>query len=169
MSVARRTGRIALLPVVAACAVAGCGGGHSAADRPNPPAASVTSPPGSLPVSSAPAAQPSPPSIPPVPTATGFPDLTAVSCAGNPSFARIVALLHAQHILGQRDVATVRVGPLCAGTWQYTVLMVAGKGPLEVVSRGPASALELVTAGTDVCSSAVRTDAPVGILVVAGC
>ena len=54
-------------------------------------------------------------------------------------------------------------GPLCAGDWQYTVLQVADREPLQVVSRGPATSLTLVTAGTDVCSIPVRTAAPAGI------
>jgi hypothetical protein len=64
---------------------------------------------------------------------------------------------------------TVPIGPLCAGTWQYTVLTVTGREPLQVVSRGTPQALQLVSAGTDICSVELRAAAPPGILSVAHC
>jgi hypothetical protein len=80
-----------------------------------------------------------------------------------------VALLKDRGLLRSTDVVTARTGPLCAGTWQYTVLAVTGREPLQVVTKGPASALVLVTAGTDVCSVPVRTEAPAGIVSAAHC
>jgi hypothetical protein len=64
---------------------------------------------------------------------------------------------------------TVDTGPLCAGTWQYTVVLVPNREPLAVVTRGRPGALELVTAGTNVCSIPVRTEAPIGIRTAATC
>jgi hypothetical protein len=63
----------------------------------------------------------------------------------------------------------MRLGPLCSGTWQYTVVAVPDHEPLGVVTKGPVNALVLVTAGTDVCSDAVRTAAPPGITTAAHC
>jgi hypothetical protein len=45
----------------------------------------------------------------------------------------------------------------------------AGREPLQVVTQGAPNALQLVTAGTEVCSVPVRTQAPSGILMVAHC
>jgi hypothetical protein len=88
-----------------------------------------------------------------------------VPCQGKPNGDQVVALLRRSSSLLPRDVrVTVPApGPLCAGDWQYTVLQIADQEPLQVVSRGPASALTLVTAGTDVCSIPVRTAAPAGV------
>lgn len=113
--------------------------------------------------------QPSPPS------ATGsvaptFSEAYAVSCAGHPSGDAVIALLRRTAGLLSRTVrVTVRTGPLCAGTWQYTVVAVAGREPLAAVTRGRPDALRLVTAGTDVCSIPVRTGAPAGIRDAAAC
>jgi len=60
-------------------------------------------------------------------------------------------------------------GPLCAGTWQYTVLAVPDHEPLQVVTKGPPSALQFVTAGTNVCTVDVRAGAPVALLSTANC
>jgi hypothetical protein len=59
--------------------------------------------------------------------------------------------------------------PLCAGSWQYTVITVAGREPLRVVTKGQPAALSLVTAGTNVCTVQVRAAAPVGIRTAAAC
>jgi hypothetical protein len=108
-------------------------------------------------------------SIPPSSAGPRFPEGYAVSCAGQPSAEQVVAVLKARGLLRSADVATARSGPLCAGTWQYTVLAGTGREPLQVVTKGPPSALVLVTAGTDVCSVPVRTEAPAGIVAVAHC
>lgn len=139
------------------------------------PSRSATAPP-SLAVGPAPSeplpAVPSPPSLstPPSPTTpAGFAAGSAVSCAGRPGVARVVALLRTQGVLDGTTTVSVRVGPLCAGTWQYTVLAVPRREPLQVVSQGPPDALVLVAAGTDVCSDRVRGGAPPGILAAAHC
>jgi hypothetical protein len=116
-----------------------------------------------------------PPSPPFPPSATGsvaptFSEAYAVSCAGYPSGEEVIALLRRTPGLLSRSVrVTVRTGPLCAGSWQYTVVAVAGREPLAAVTRGRPGALRLVTAGTDVCSIPVRTGAPAGIRDAAAC
>lgn len=112
---------------------------------------------------------------PPTPVSAGSPAPTfgeayAVSCAGHPSGDAVIALLRRTPGLLSHDArVTVRTGPLCAGTWQYTVVAVAGRDPLAAVTRGRPEALRLVTAGTDVCSIPVRTGAPAGIRDAAAC
>ena len=64
---------------------------------------------------------------------------------------------------------TVAKGPVCAGDWQYIILNVPQKEPLQIVSRGTPDNLTMVTAGTDVCSIPVRTEAPAGIRNAALC
>jgi len=139
------------------------------------PSRSATAPPPAVspaPSQSRPAA-PSPlPSLGTAPSSsppTGFPAASAVSCAGQPGAARVVALLRTQGVIDGTTTVSVRVGPLCAGTWQYTVLAVPQREPLQVVSQGPPGALVLVAAGTDVCSDRVRSGAPPGILAAAHC
>jgi hypothetical protein len=100
---------------------------------------------------------------------SGFTEDYAVNCDGQPGADRVVAVLRAKGLISGSATVTAREGPLCAGTWQYTVLSVAGREPLQVVTQGPPSALQLVTAGTEVCSVSVRTQAPPGILTVAHC
>jgi hypothetical protein len=110
---------------------------------------------------------------PPVPPTTrsatpGFGESTATDCQGNPTGEQVIALVRrSPHLLPAGVAVSVRDRPLCAGTWQYTVIQVPGHEPLQVVSNGPARSLTLVTAGTDVCSIPVRTGAPPGIRAVA--
>jgi hypothetical protein len=110
-----------------------------------------------------------------VPTRTAdaaptFGEAYAVSCAGYPSGDAVVALLRrTPGLLSANARVTIRTGPLCAGTWQYTVVSVSGREPLAAVTRGRPGALRLVTAGTDVCSIPVRTGAPAGIQYAAAC
>jgi hypothetical protein len=117
----------------------------------------------------------------PAPTATGrrtptpsgiptFAESVAVPCAGYPTGDQIVALLRrTPGMVPSGATATVQIGPLCAGVWQYAVVMIAGRDPLEVVTKGAPSALRLVTAGTDICTVEVRTEAPAGIRSTADC
>jgi hypothetical protein len=156
--------RIALLGAASAV-LAGCSTAVppvAAPSRPAPttPAASPPAPP---------AVAPPPLPVPTTSSPAGFPRDVAVSCAGNPGVDRIVALVRAQGILDAGQTATATVGPLCAGTWQYTVLQAPQREPLQVVSKGPATALVLVTAGTDICTDAVRGQAPLGIIAAAHC
>jgi len=107
--------------------------------------------------------------LPALPSATGFDGAVAVTCGGRPGADRVVALLKSKGVLSGGGTVSVQVGPLCAGTWQYTVLNVTGMGPLQVVTQGPPTALKLVTYGTEVCSVEVRTQAPFGIRAQAQC
>lgn len=108
-----------------------------------------------------------PPSVDPAPT---FGEDLAVACNGRPDASVVISLVRRSGALpsggGQARAST---GPLCAGTWQYTVLTVPGKEPLQVVSTGAPGALKLVTAGTDVCTVDVKAGAPAGILQAASC
>ncbi len=106
--------------------------------------------------------------LPPTPSATGFDEAVAVSCAGKPTADRVLALVKSKGLLTGATGVAVQTGPLCAGTWQYTVLTVKDREPLQVVSEGPPDGLRLVAAGTEVCS-AVRSSAPAGIVSVADC
>ncbi|SDY17398.1 hypothetical protein SAMN05444365_101933 [Micromonospora pattaloongensis] len=113
-----------------------------------------------------------PPIVIPTPTATtaapGFNDTTAVDCRRRPDGAQIVALLRrTPGLLPTNARVTVRQGPLCARDWQYTVLVVPGREPLQVVTSGTPTALTLVAAGTDVCGIPVRVTAPPGIRALA--
>lgn len=114
---------------------------------------------------------PSPTHVVPTPSLSrsGFPEETAVSCAGRPTGAQVIAAVRRSSGLLPSGVrATVRTGdPQCAGTWQYAVVQVPNSDPLIVVTRGEPNALTVVTAGTDVCSIPVRTGAPAGIRTLA--
>lgn len=117
---------------------------------------------------------PAPPlTLPTRPASTGpapFGEAVAVSCRGRPSADQVITLLRrTPDLLPRGATVTVQTGPLCAGTWQYTVVAVPDREPLQVVTKGAPAALTLVTAGTDVCSVPVRTGAPAGILTVAHC
>ena|SRR5438045_732736 len=159
-----------LLAVLATLAVAGC------ARHPRP----VSAPPSPTPAPSPSDTFSLPPVPPPEsdtptrtasPSASGFGDLVAVPCAGRPGADQVLAVLR-QHpeFVPAGSNPTVYTGPLCAGTWQYSVVTQQGREPLQVVTRaGPGGTLALVTAGTDVCSVEVRTGAPQGILAAAHC
>ncbi|OLB80094.1 MAG: hypothetical protein AUI14_08025 [Actinobacteria bacterium 13_2_20CM_2_71_6] len=108
------------------------------------------------------------PALPSV-TSAAFSESYAANCDGRPGVDRVIALLRSKGLIDGTAVVTVRLGPLCAGTWQYTVLSVTGREPLQVITQGPPTSLTLVTFGTDVCSVPVRTQAPIGIISVAHC
>jgi len=143
--------------------LAGCGRPAHVTVHPSPPPGPTESfsplPPVPPPDSSTPTGPPSP---------TGFAEEVAVPCAGRPDAAQILALLRAQ-LPPAGGRATVSTGPLCAGTWQYSVVTQSGHEPLQVVTRSGAGTLTLVTAGTDVCTVEVRSAAPPGILAAANC
>lgn len=163
--------------VLAASALGGCG--RRVTPVPLPTLAVTAAPsrhPTGTPASWAPVTAPLPSSTSvtrPVPStsasATGFPEEVAVPCAGAPGADPIIALLRANGWLSARSSVTATTGPLCAGTWQYTVFAVSGHEPLQVVTEGPPTALRLVTAGTDVCTVTVRTTGPAGIVSAAHC
>ena len=165
-----RQGALAL--AVLGGALAGCTPVPSSPARPS---AAPQRPP-SAPVPPSPAQVVEPPPAPvvpvpaaPIPTRTGQDEQVAVSCAGHPSAERIIALVRSNGMLTGNATVTVQTGPLCAGSWQYTVLTGTGREPLQVVSLGTPEALQLVAAGTDICSVQVRGQAPPGILSVAQC
>jgi hypothetical protein len=154
---------------VVACALgaaAGCGAPPLPRPTPTPgtprPSSASPTPTGGVPL----------PLPTPTPSAGGSPsfsDSVAVDCGGRPSAAQVVRVLRRNISRIGRAKVTVTTGPLCAGTWQYTVVSVPGEEPLAVVTEGRPRALRLVTAGTDVCSIPVRTGAPPGIRIAAAC
>jgi hypothetical protein len=163
IAVAARAGAAA---VAIAALAAGCGVPPELRD---PPGSVVPSPKTASPTASPPpAASDLPPTAVPSATPT-FGEASAVPCQGQPSAAQVMALLrNTSGMLPRSASATVRSDtPLCAGTWQYSVIVVADRDPLLVVTRGAPGALTLVTAGTNVCNIPVRTSAPVGIREVA--
>jgi hypothetical protein len=129
--------------------------------------------PGPLPSPSptaTPSPTPPPPTLEPTPTATpGFSEQIAVDCGAQVQDGDIFAVLRSAGLLPAGALATVSHGPLCAGTWQYAVVRVPDREPLQVVTRGAPGALALVTAGTDVCTVEVRIQAPPGIRTAAAC
>ncbi len=133
---------------------------------PRPP----SSPPSGSPVTGSPDA-----GIPPGETAIpsqqpSFAEDFAVPCAGKPTANEVIALVRRTGgLLSGVGSVSVMKGPLCAGSWQYTVFAVPNKEPLLVVSRGTPDHLRMVTAGTDICSIPVRTEAPAGIRNAALC
>lgn len=134
------------------------------AGRTGPPVQPGTPTPTGHPLPTQPPRQPAPTSN------QSFPEATALPCAGSPSADQVIALLRrTSGLLAPNATATAQRGPLCSGTWQYTVVSVSGQDPLEVISRGSPSALQLVAAGTDVCTVTVRTTAPAGIRLLARC
>jgi hypothetical protein len=84
----------------------------------------------------------------------------------------VIAVVRAQPGIPTGPTLDVKQGPFCAGRWQFTVVGEADKtldqvDPLLVVTTGRPSALTVVEAGADVCSSHVEDAAPAGIRVLA--
>jgi hypothetical protein len=110
------------------------------------------------------------PTVRPAPT-TPRPS-TAPRSTHGPSAAQVIAVVRTRPGIPTDPSLDVKRGPFCAGTWQFTVLGEVGKtldevDPLLVVTTGRPSALTVVEAGADVCSSHVEEDAPSGIRVLA--
>lgn len=126
--------------------------GTRATPGPSTPAPTATPPAGGAPTNPA----------PPVPG-----DQVATPCAGRPDGRQVIDLLRRGSGLPRGARVTVTAGPLCAGDWQYSVVQVPDREPLQVVSTGRPGALTLVTAGTDVCDARVRATAPSGIRTLA--
>jgi hypothetical protein len=97
------------------------------------------------------------------------PDDEAVSCDGQPTADQVLDVLHDAGLLNDGIEASVVEGPLCAEDWQYAVVSVPDRDPLQVITSGEPDTLTLVTAGTDVCTVEVRVHAPRGIRAVASC
>jgi hypothetical protein len=146
-------------------ALAGCARTPIPATDPAP----VVSVPSTTVGGSDPIVPPPAPTLAPTSATPSFDPSVAVSCNGRPAVDQVVAVLRAKGVLPSGDRVTARLGPLCAGTWQYTVLTVSGQDSLRAVTQGAPTTLALVTAGTDVCSSAIQNGAPSGILAAAHC
>lgn len=102
--------------------------------------------------------------------AASFSETYYVACLGRPSGEQVVAAVRAKtNLLPRNGTIGVTTGPLCSGTWQYTILQAPNKDPLLVVTKGTPTALSIVTAGSDVCTITVRTQAPAGLLSAARC
>jgi hypothetical protein len=162
---------VALLVTTMVVATAGCG---RVEPLPGPHAGPSAHPGPSVGPSDEASAEPGDPSTatpePLDPTAGALPDASASPCAGRPSANQVIAALRRSPDL-RPPSATPRVvtGPVCAGSWQYTVLDFPGQGLLQVVTRGSADSLKIVTAGTYVCTPEVKGAAPAGIVSAAGC
>jgi hypothetical protein len=162
-----RSTRIAATLALAIFALGGCGSDAPAGVNLPPPARSPSPTPEPTYLPAPPLTHPS---RPPTGGPTPFDERVAVPCAGRPGADQVVALLRrTPGLLSGGATVTVRTGPLCAGTWQFTVVTVPEREPLQVVTKGAPGALTLVTAGTDVCTAPVRAGAPAGILAVARC
>ena len=157
--------RIALAVLGALLLAAGCG---------KPP--DLLPPPG-VPVPS-PSGLPEPTRLPlPSPTVTPTPSPKAsfseayyVPCLGSPSGEQVIAAVRAtSRLLPRTGTIAVTTGPLCSGTWQYTILQAPERDPLLVVTKGAPAALTIVTAGSDVCTITIRTQAPPGLIAAASC
>src|SRR5689334_9061680 len=159
----------ALLPVLAGCIHESGGDGPL---LPTPPTSSPLPPPPALnapePTTTAPVLPPSVPTTPPSPS--GFSESYVVPCGGRPSASQVIAVVRRPGSLLAAGVpVSATTGPLCSGIWQYTVLAVPDHEPLQVVTKGSPSALQFVTAGTNVCTVDVRAGAPVALLTTANC
>lgn len=97
----------------------------------------------------------------------------APKCSGTtqPTAAQELALIKGKKGI-PKETLKVFDGPYCSADWSFALIGVASKAqnkqdPLFVVAVGPGSALQLVTAGSDVCNDPVQNDAPAGIRVLA--
>lgn len=157
--------------VVAGGVLAGCGVPPELQPKPGssvPRPSETASPsaadglPGVMPLLPGETATPSP-----VPS---FAEDYAIPCGDYPSKDQVItAVRRTGGLLPSTGTVTVLKGPLCAGSWQYTIFAVPQKEPLQVVTRGTPTQLTLVTAGTDICSITVRTSGPPGIRNAALC
>jgi hypothetical protein len=154
-----------ILPAVAALlvvVVAACGAPPELSRRGSPvPTPSISPAPSTFPPTVVPTVAPT---IPPIstPAQPTFDVSTAVPCGGRPEGGQVIAVLKRARLLASSFRGPVSVGPMCAGTWQWSVLD-TDNGPLQAVTEIRANTLRLVTAGTDVCSIEVRAGAPTGI------
>jgi hypothetical protein len=99
-----------------------------------------------------------------------FAEATTSPCAGHPTGEQIVALLRRTPRLVPADgPVTFQIGPLCAGTWQYSVVIAAGQEPLRALTQGRPAELRLVAAGSDICTAVVRASAPPGFRTLLNC
>jgi hypothetical protein len=90
-------------------------------------------------------------------------------CRGGPTKQQVLTVIKDKPGVPARPLE-VRFGPYCAGSWQLTIVGIVGETADEeeellVVTTGRPSALQLLEAGTDVCTDRVEDDAPPGIRV----
>ena len=159
-----RTGALVVVLAVS-LAVAGCGLAPKGPVRdPNARPPSPSGPTDEPPTTRRPVVTPTTrTTTTPSASASGFGTLVAVACNGKPTGEQVLSLLRRQGVVGAQANARVTNGPLCAGTWQYTVVAMADVEPIDVVTRGAPNSLTLVTAGTNPCTARVRAEAPQGI------
>lgn len=121
------------------------------------------------------------PTLPYTPPATTTPTPTTTTsrtpgpppaprCTAGPSAAQVIGVVEGTAGIPERELKVVQ-GPFCSGTWQFSAVEIVPRGSEEkfellfVVTTGTPAALQLVEAGTDVCSGRVQNDAPTGIRV----
>jgi len=117
-----------------------------------------------------------PPTLPPavvVPTITTRPatppPTPAKRCTSGPTAAQVLTVIKGRPGMPDQELKVVE-GPYCSGSWQFTIVGIAGASDeaeesLLVVTTGRPAALKVVEAGTDVCTDRVEDDAPPGIRV----
>lgn len=160
-----------LVPVAlgAVLLAAGCGKPPDLLPQPGVPVPSPSSQPSPTPLP-LPTGTPLPAGSAAPSPATSFSETYYVACLGAPSGDQVIAAVRQKtRLLPRTGTITVPTGPLCSGTWQYTILQAPNRDPLLVVTRGTPTALTIVTAGSDVCTITVRTQAPAGLLAAARC
>lgn len=150
---------------------------HTADSAPPPPHPSLLTqepliPPPANPISAAPV--PTPPSASPSrsasPSPSGFPEGYVTYCNGRPSGEQVIAAVRrADANLPSGNGLSVQKQPVCAGIWQYTILSVTGREPLQVITKGDPARLTVVTVGTDPCTAEVRATAPPALLAAVDC
>jgi len=119
-----------------------------------------------------------PPTLPPVVTTpprtttttppttrTTPPSLPPAKCTNGPTKAQVLAVLKGLPGIPDKELV-VTEGPFCSGSWQFAAVRIAGETKAEqlfVVTTGTPTALKVIEAGTDVCSTEVQTKAPAAI------
>src|SRR5688572_30526629 len=72
------------------------------------------------------------PTASPSPSQSPFPEYTAVDCAGRTKADQVISVVKANTSIRPSKAVT---GPLCAGTWHYTLLEVPNSDPVQVITR----------------------------------
>jgi hypothetical protein len=94
----------------------------------------------------------------------------APKCRTGPTAAQVLAVVTGGDGVPAGKELTVTKGPFCAGTWQFSTVVLKAEPdsePLQVVTTGRPDDLTLLEAGADVCSDRVQRQAPPGIRVLA--
>jgi hypothetical protein len=95
----------------------------------------------------------------------------APRCSGSPTRTQILTLIKGRPGIPKKTLK-VNDGPYCAGGWSFSTVEVSGETeddlePLMVLTTGADATLAVFSAGSDVCTDRVQTDAPAGIRVLA--